>query len=511
MLSVTYTEALREIALVLGIRRDYQQWTAQQAADVAAILRTGQRRFYFAAIVPESPAHSWSFLRPVRGLSLLAGQSTYTLPEDFGELVEPVLAYSAGKQPVMLVTEEKLRALAGNSDLKGDPKYAALRVKKADAGPVRYELIFYPTPDKEATISYRSSIVPPEWSEDNPHPACGARHSETLLESCLAAAEQKLLDGQIVPDGTHHDVHQRRYVELLAASIAADKRLQMAEEEIWPIEPLTDTLSVTKSYLKRLIARELGFVPHEGAWDHRQAERVRLALETGLRKFYSPQVLPGEKYPWQWSFLKPLLSVSTAAGKSVYELPDDLAILDGHLTYAPGAAVLYQSVELIAEHQIRHFMQRQSTSSRPRFAAVRPKPPDPSGRMQYELLLWPTPDGEYHLTGRYKLNPAALKDDQALPLGGQPHAQTVIEACLSAAEEQDGPRVTVAKTGLNGKVWLHSERFLECLIASVGHDRQASSSKTLGYNADRSDRAYGLPDHHEWDENIVEYVGYDHL
>jgi hypothetical protein len=182
-----------------------------------------------------------------------------------------------------------------------------------------------------------------------------------------------------------------------------------------------------------------------------------------------------------------------------YDLPEDFAMMLGPMTFAPGAAVLYPSVRLVGEHQIRQRLQRTEAGARPSLAAVRILAPEGSVGTRYKLLVWPVPDQAYDLEYRYQINPDALGDDTALPLGGQPHMQTVIEACLAAVEESQG------------KPGAHSAMFLLHLASSVSHDRRASSAESLGYNVDPSDHPTDrFASWHDCDENVVTYNGVAH-
>ncbi len=174
-------------------------------------------------------------------------------------------------------------------------------------------------------------------------------------------------------------------------------------------------------------------------------------------------------------------------------------MFEGQIEYAPDAAVLYPSLQHVSEHQVMRRKQSSDATGRPFIYATRVKPLEGGVGTKYELVVDPTPDDAYELTARYKSNPAGLSEDVALPFGGQMHAQTVIEAVLSAAEEQSGEQ------------GLHSARFLECLRASVSHDQRASSPKTLGYNYDPSDTPIdGIRNWHDWDENVTTYNGVEY-
>jgi hypothetical protein len=496
MLAVGYPEIRSEIGLASGLGRDPGAWSPDASEDVEKIIRSGLRRFYFYTL-PEAvdeagrkyqpPRHTWSFLQPVASLSLVSGTSTYDLPADFGEIFEGGFVISGLETGARVhrISDEKLRSLPAKS---GDPAYFSVRPKSSDgvAGQ-RYEVVFYPTPSVARTATYRYTVAPPGISESNPYPLGGTIHAETVLEACLAELERKLDDTE--------GPHAKRFYECLASSISADKTLSVVpDDDPWPIG-LVSELDVNKAYLMRLIGREMGYGAHSAAWTHKESSEIKLALEEGLRTFYNPMVIPGDVKAHEWSFLQPVLRITTAEDVDHYDLPEDYASILGPLNHTPSASALYPSVAIVGEHQIRARAQQSSITARPQIAAVRVKPVDATGVTRYEILFWPTPDDAYSLVGRYQSNPKMLSADTSLPIGNRQHAQTVVEACLAAAER------------VKGKPGLHQKEFMKCLIASVALDRQQSAPETLGINRDGSDRPQEYDHWHELDATIVTYNG----
>ena len=385
------------------------------------------------------------------------------------------LTLEPGPERMPIVDEADLRQLYATKPLSGTPRYAAVRPKARTGGGSRqrHEVLFYPTPNQTLTLEYRYSLSPVALSKENEYPHGGTQHAETILQSCLAVAEERKEKAR----GTAY----AKWMERLQASIELDsKSLASTAGDIWPLNEDASDLNITKSYLSRVTGRFLGFGSNSGSWTHEQKSQVDLAVQNGLRKFYHPPLLPGEKYRHEWSFLRPVTEIGTRANVYEYELPADFAIIDGPLIYPAGSSVLYPNIPIVSEHTIRQNIQATDSSGRPRMAAVRPKPIDDMGGTRYEILLWPVPDDTYNLTYRYQRNPSLLPADSALPLGGQPHAQTVLEACLSAGEELG------VETAQNSK-GLHSARFMECLAASVSHDRNANSPESLGMQYDKSE------------------------
>lgn len=465
-------------------------WTRKQTEEVKLAIENGLRRFYHPApVIEDRPRHIWSFLTPTKRETLAAGVTEISLPGDFLDLADESISFvSSDIRSAVRVGQDTIRKLRDNSGRTGAPRYVAIRTKVTEQG-TTYEMMVYPPPDQEYTIEYRYLMAPPSLDEDHPKPLGGQIHAETVIGSCLAAAEAIM--------GIRDGKYEVDFLKLLANSILRDVQLSdPIEADVWPLENDADTLGVNKAYLKRMIGKELKFGPHPSLWSHAQLKQVEVALQTGLRKFYAPPVLPGEGYSHDWSFLRPLATVTTVSAQDTYDLPDDFAMICGPMTFAPGATLLYPPVEIMGEEYLRYRRQHTQASSRPAIGAVQPKLPGSDGTTRYELVLWPTPDSGYTLYYRYQVNPHLLPDEVSLPIGGQMHAQTALEACLAAAEETKG-----IGEGL------HQRRFLDCLKASVGHDRKVSAPDTLGYNGD-GDEHWHRRSYHDHDENIVTYVGY---
>lgn len=414
-----------------------------------------------------------------------------------------------GPHRISVVSDDQIRQLAATAAKSGYPRYCAVRPKPSNgSGRQRYEVVFYPTPDSTDTLEYRYSLIPETLSEAHPYPLGGPQYAELLLASCLAVDEQRSFSQQ-VGDEIHERGHNldvqgaatARFMERLAAAVQQDMQsLQQTEDDIWPVDEKANGLIVNKAYLQRLVGIEMKYGPHRGAWTHRQMQEVDLVLQMGLRKFYAPPAVAGERSSHEWSFLDASGSVTLVADTYTYDLPDDFAMLaEPTLTFQQGSSVLYPPLPVVGEYQIRQRLQRTDASARPDMCAIRVKQPDASEGTRYEILFWPIPDQAYTLDFRYSINPYLLDDHTTLPLGGQPHMQTVIEAVLSAAEDR------------MGRPGPHTDMFLQRLAWSVAHDQKASAPHRLGMNVDMSDYPYGrFTSWHDCDENIVTYNGVEY-
>ena len=209
-LAISYEELRREIGRFIGIGRDSDAWTTDQATDVSDILRAGLRKFYYPG------EHRWSFLCPTATLDVAADDFDYDLPLDFcGMWSNFSFAQGAVQRNVTPMEEHDLRSILSMRNSSGPPRYYAVRVKPQAPGNVeRYEVIFHPVPNVAYTLTYRYVLDCPDLSLSNIYHLGGARHSETLLESCLAIAESRLDDQE--------QIHYKRFMECLAMSIQLD-------------------------------------------------------------------------------------------------------------------------------------------------------------------------------------------------------------------------------------------------------------------------------------------------
>ena len=488
-LGTTYFELQRAVGRFLGFNREPNLWQSNERLDADDIIRSGYRRFIWHPPITTSSLvgssgeirklkqekpHTWSFVKPTKSLSLVDATHTYDLPEDFGEQIDGTLTFTTDQTPIALVADEQIRQLQSTASMTGVPKYASVGV--LDGRATKYQVTFYPTPDVAYTVNFTYDIAPKDLSEQQPIPLGGPMHAETIIEACLSAAEKTLNDME--------GLHEKKFLECLARSIVADSNLLATHaDDPWPLEDKAKGLGVNKAYLKRLIGRALDFGPNPATWNHSEASQVDLALETGLRKFYVPMVLPGERHSWNWKFLKPIGTVTTNDDVYTYDLPSGYVSLEGPITFTPGEGTLYPGLEIVPEHRIRKWLADSTGAGRPQYAATRVKPIDKAaGGTSWEILFYPPPDDTYELSFSYSVNPIAMDNEATLPYGGQQHAQTLIEACLAAAEEQNGQ--------VNGP---HAVKYLECLQTSVSIDKRSNCPESIGYNRDRSDRP-----HDEW-------------
>jgi hypothetical protein len=228
-LSLAYADYSAEVGLFLGYGRGATKgdtaWDTRQTAAIESCVRSGVRQFYFPPPVPGfcDTSYDWSFLRPTATLTLTSGDATIALPDDFGGFEDRGTLTTTGAMPVPLelVGEGRIRQMyAEQPSATGQPLLMALRPIKGTATSAgqRFELYLFPTPEKDYSLSYEYYVLPDVLDGTSPYAYGGGSHSETILESCLAIAEQRLDDSSTV--------HTMKFMERLAASIALDRRMK---------------------------------------------------------------------------------------------------------------------------------------------------------------------------------------------------------------------------------------------------------------------------------------------
>ncbi len=153
----------------------------------------------------------------------------YELPSDFGGLRgEVTFRDDDGYAPLRLVNEASIMRLRTEGNYTKDvPEYVAIIPTDTDNethNSQTFKLSVWPFPDKKYDLLFSYTVYANAMSAagaeaDDLHvPIGGAYHSETILSSCLAVAEQ------IVDEFNNPGKMQAKFIERLSASISYDRR-----------------------------------------------------------------------------------------------------------------------------------------------------------------------------------------------------------------------------------------------------------------------------------------------
>jgi len=223
-LTIQWSDLMNFVAVYLGMGREsdpasYSGWSADNYTLIDEQVQAGYRQFLWPPPLPgERKSHEWSFLRTYGKLTTVADKKDYTLPDDVGAVIG-CMTFDEGEGSVPLVKckVEAILRLRQYQRGSGSPtKYAVNTVADPDGQGQMKELMLWPTPDAEYNLRYPCYLMPNMLSSTSIYPVGGAIHSETLKQSCLAAAEVYLENTK----GEQWD----KFMERLQASIRLDRQ-----------------------------------------------------------------------------------------------------------------------------------------------------------------------------------------------------------------------------------------------------------------------------------------------
>ncbi len=115
------------------------------------------------------------------------------------------------------------------------------------------------------------------------------------------------------------------------------------------------TLSLNYTNFLAEVADRLGLGRVPASWTATDVLRLESCLQSGVRQFYFPPVLPGERVAHKWTFLEPVMEMELDIGVGDYDLSAQVGQLTGDLTFAGEMAV--PPIRLTGEGQIRQLRQ----------------------------------------------------------------------------------------------------------------------------------------------------------
>jgi hypothetical protein len=179
-------------------------------------------------------------------------------------------------------------------------------------------------------------------------------------------------------------------------------------------------------------------------------------LGKAMRSWYFP-IVDGVVY--KWSFLQKTGQITTIADQVEYDLPEDFASFTNDCLYF-GTDTHKVKVTRRSEGMLLNMFSGAWASGSPLYYAIRTKGTLTEGRAMHEMLLYPAPDAAVEFTFRYMRIPPALSEADPYPLGGEVHAETILAACLAAAEQK-----------IEDAAGLHTANFQRLLAGSIAMDR----------------------------------------
>lgn len=213
------------------------------------------------------------------------------------------------------------------------------------------------------------------------------------------------------------------------------------------------TLSLSYDDIRQRVGLERGFGPTIANWSTEQADLVEHFLKDGANNFYV-----GASY--EWSFLKPITTITIPEGEDDFPLPSDFGFLMGKIYFASGQN---WGEPLKVENVAKVLMRADESTGRPIYAAIAPIKPGAGTGHRQRMVVWPIPDDSYVVKLQYSVLPDALSTSNPYPYGGAAHARTILEACLMASENFDR------------KIDIHSQLYTQALAASISYDRRVKA------------------------------------
>lgn len=208
----------------------------------------------------------------------------------------------------------------------------------------------------------------------------------------------------------------------------------------------------------------------ETAWTTSEQAAVDRCVKGGLRNFYF--------CGYDWSFLRPVATLTLASGAQTLPLPDDFGGIEGQLTVSVSGSSGFFPIPVTGDVR-RHYALNPSATGCPEMACIDPlKTTTGTQGQRFQLFVYPEADQAYTLEFGYYINPDYLNGAFPYAYGGPQHAETLLESCLAVAEKL-----------LDDAMSVHAFEFDKRLAVSMDIDRRQKPQK-LGYNGDRSDGKY---------------------
>lgn len=245
---------------------------------------------------------------------------------------------------------------------------------------------------------------------------------------------------------------------------------------------MESTLAQDYAFISGAVGHYLGIgrgsANSEPAWDDPTTRDINEILVAGQHNFYFPPILPGDHSSYEWSFIKPVVQLTLAAGASTVDLPDAFFGFASTVTMpSPDGTGSFLEVPV---GNVGMILAKQTEwpnlSGWPRLVATNPlQRTDQTVGQRFQLMVWPTADVDYTLQFQMQWLPESLSADRPFPYGGAAHGETMKAACIAAAE--------LHKDDDRGNRWQY---FMEQLAKSVSIDRRMKA-RNIGENCDFSD------------------------
>lgn len=463
-LSLTRDNLREEVGLKLGYGVDTSGWEPEQISRIDICVRGGLGNFYVPITQDQKTIYEWSFLRLTATIALTDTQGADDLPDDCDGIIDGfvVTTGDATAAVIPVIPVKDLLKLRATTESDAVPKYAAIRIKDTDpttAISQRYEVLWFPAPDAGNTVSYEYPVKVDTIGSTNTYLPGGASHSQTIIASCLAVAEQYLTPGETT--------HQQAFQQRLQASIEYDKRNQ--QTRLGMTWDLNEPTYGTWDWFKREVS---GYLLSK--WDinlltHSENAQVESLVQRGLKTFYYP---PSQRKCWSFMYVSAVIEIADST--PAYELPAGFSGLHGNMTFVTAGAS-NQPIREVTESELRASQISEATDGNPKYVCIREKTSSGASThagtaaFRYEAVFFPTPEdpaGTPDIQYRYKVSPSVLSSSVTVPYGSDIHAETMRQAMIAHAAEQKAD-------GNQQEEW---QKFQQSLMSSMFADMDVDVS-----------------------------------
>ena len=175
---------------------------------------------------------------------------------------------------------------------------------------------------------------------------------------------------------------------------------------------------------------------------------------------------------YDWSFLRPVSSLSVEEDDETTALPANYGGIIGKFYYESGAGYRFLT-EVTPEWIGERLAAGGDVTDIPRYYAIEPTEFTASTGQRYQVRWYPFAGEDLTLGYRYKIIPNKMVNAGDYPLGGAEHAYTILCLAMREADRRG--------TSQTGTIAGENERMAnEALAKSILIDQQRSSGVTLG-------------------------------
>jgi hypothetical protein len=191
------------------------------------------------------------------------------------------------------------------------------------------------------------------------------------------------------------------------------------------------TLRLTYSDIYQAVSKFLGW-GKEPVGD--QLDTVKSMVLRGCRQFLYPVDVRTREY-WEWSFLRPLHSMTLKSNKWRYLLPEDFSSIITNPTYSEDDN--FKQIARTTPDNIMNLMAAGEVDYAPYYYAIVTSDYDPEIGEMDEIWFYPKPDSSYSIQFFYKSDPMKVSNDSDFLPGGVKSTEAILENCLAIAEQEN--------------------------------------------------------------------------